>query len=155
LKVTTVGELATFLEKDLIRHFGRHGASLARRARGIDRRSVVTAHEAKSVSHERTFSRDLNDPEALERELEGLSKSVAKRLSASELVAGTVAIKLRYADFTTISRQTSLSVPTNEEEVIIRFAQTLLRRAWQRGRPVRLLGVAARRLSPPIQPRLL
>jgi DNA polymerase-4 len=65
------------------------------------------------------------------------------------MAAGTVAIKLRYFDFTTLTRQMRLSVPTDDEREIYRAALVLLRRAWQRGRPVRLLGVAARELSPP------
>ena len=66
------------------------------------------------------------------------------------MTAATVGLKLRYADFTTLTRQMRLSVPTDDERVIYRTARTLLRRAWQRGRPVRLLGVAGRRLCPPV-----
>jgi DNA polymerase-4 len=65
------------------------------------------------------------------------------------MTAGTVAIKLRYADFTTLTRQTSLAVPTGDEKEIYRAALTLFERTWQRDRPLRLLGVAARQLSPP------
>jgi DNA polymerase-4 len=64
-------------------------------------------------------------------------------------VAGTVAIKLRYADFTTLTRQMKLAVPTDDEREIYRAATVLLSQAWQRGRPVRLLGVAGRDLSRP------
>ena len=66
------------------------------------------------------------------------------------LAAGTVGIKLRYADFTTLSRQMTLSVPTDDAREIYRAALVLLERAWKRGRPVRLLGVAGRHLSPPV-----
>jgi DNA polymerase-4 len=61
-----------------------------------------------------------------------------------------VVIKLRYHDFTTLTRQTRLSVPTDDEREIYRAALALLRRAWQRGRPVRLLGVAGRGLTRPV-----
>lgn len=147
--VNTVGELAQQPEDELRARFGRHGPDMARRARGIDARPVVTEHEAKSVSQETTFSRDLADPQALEEKLRKLSKGVARRLKRSELAAGTVAIKLRYADFTTLTRQMTLAVPTDDEGVIYRAALVLLQRVWQRGRPVRLLGVAGRHLVPP------
>jgi DNA polymerase-4 len=148
--VTTVGELAKLSEIELQARFGRNGADMARRAQGIDNRPVVTEHEAKSVSQETTFSRDLSDPKALRRQLWRLSQGVARRLQRSELAAGTVALKLRYGDFTTLTRQMRLAVPTDDEKVIYRAALALLRRAWQQGRPVRLLGVAGRHLAPPV-----
>jgi len=147
--VTTVGELARLSEEELRARFGKHGIEMAQRARGIDERPVVTEHERKSVSQERTFARDLRDAQALKRELWQLSQGVARHLKRAELAAATIAIKLRYADFTTLTRQMRLAVPTDDERVIYRTARTLLRRAWQRGRPVRLLGVAGRDLSPP------
>jgi DNA polymerase-4 len=122
---------------------------MARRARGIDERPVVTEHERKSVSQERTFARDLRDAEALQRQLWRLSRGVAQHLQGVGLAAGTVAIKLRYSDFTTLTRQMSLAIPTDDERTIYRTALVLLKRTWQRGRPVRLLGVAGRHLSPP------
>ena len=149
LGVATVGELATMPEIELERHFGQQGAAMARQARGIDRRKVVTEHAVKSVSQERTFSRDLTDGEALERHLHRMSQRVAHQLKRKELATGTVAIKLRYADFTTFTRQMTLAVPTDDADLIFQAARTLLQRAWQKERPIRLLGVAARRLAPP------
>jgi DNA polymerase-4 len=147
--VARVGELARLAEEELRARFGQHGADMARQARGIDERPVITEHERKSVSQERTFAHDLRDAKKLRRELWRLSQGVARRLRRAELAAGTVAIKLRYADFTTPTRQMRLAVPTDDEQVIYQAAAALLRRAWQRGRPVRLLGVAGRHLSPP------
>jgi DNA polymerase-4 len=147
--VETVGDLAKLPEEELRARFGRHGVDMARQAQGIDERPVVTEHEPKSVSQERTFARDLRDAAVLKRQLWRLSQGVGRRLKRAELAAGTVAIKLRYADFTTLTRQMRLAVPTDDERMIYRAALILLRRAWQRGRPVRLLGVAGRDLSPP------
>jgi DNA polymerase-4 len=149
MDVTTVGDLAGLSEESLWKGFGRHGPVLARMARGIDERPVVTEYEPKSVSHERTFSRDLADARALRRQLWRLSQGVGKRLRRREVAGETVAIKLRYADFTTLTRQTRLSVPTDNDEEIYQAAVALLRRTWQPGRPVRLLGVAARGLTTP------
>jgi DNA polymerase-4 len=150
MKVTTVGELARVPEDELRARFGQQGAAMARQVHGIDERPLVTAHEPKSVSRERTFAHDLVDADALEEHLWRMSKGVGRRLKRATLAAGTVAIKVRYADFTTLTRQMTLSVPTDDEEEIYRAALTLLRRVWQRGRPVRLLGVAGRQLSPPV-----
>lgn len=147
--VTSVGDLAALPEAELRRRFGRQGSALARQAQGIDQRKVVTKHELKSVSQERTFRRDVANEEKLQEQLMWMSQKVAARLKRKELAAGTVALKLRYADFTTFTRQMSLTVPTDDEDLIFRAAQTLLRQAWKPGRPVRLLGVAARNLSPP------
>jgi DNA polymerase-4 len=149
LGVANVGQLAAIPEEELRRRFGRQGGALARQAKGIDNRPVVTEREPKSVSQERTFSRDQSDPQVLEQQLERMSRKVAERLRSKELAAGTVAIKLRYSDFTTLTRQMTLDVPTNSEQSISRAAQSLLYRAWQPGRPVRLLGVVARRLTRP------
>jgi DNA polymerase-4 len=153
---TTVGDLAQMPVEELRLRFGSQGAGLFRQARGIDRRAVVTEHEIKSVSQERTFRRDIADEKTLYDQLWRLSEKVAERLKRRELAAGTVAIKLRYGDFTTLTRQMTLAVPTDDEQAIFRAARMLLERSWQRGRPVRLLGVATRRLcAPPRQLPLL
>ncbi|MEJ2208630.1 MAG: DNA polymerase IV [Anaerolineae bacterium] len=147
--IETVEALARLDEATLVARFGQHGADMARMARGIDERPIETEHEVKSISQERTFRRDLSDPELLARHLWQQCQEVARRLESAEMCAGTVALKLRYADFETISRQMALDVPTADEKLLYRAALALLRRAWQADRPVRLLGVAARRLSAP------
>jgi len=147
--ITTVAELRRLSEAELKARFGSHGAAMARQARGIDPRPLSTEHEPKSVSQERTFSRDLVTEAGLKRQLWGLSQGVARRLQRAGLTAGTVAIKVRYADFMTLTRQMSLAVPTDDERAIYRAALTLLGRTWQPGRAVRLLGVAGQHLSPP------
>jgi DNA polymerase-4 len=147
MDVTTVGELASVPEQVLRTRFGRNGTAMARQARGIDSQPVVTGRDPKSVSQERTFGRDLAEEEALHEHLRKLSQGVGLRLTKAGLSAGTVAVKLRYADFTTLTRQMTLDVPTDDDEIIYQAALVLLRRAWRRGRPVRLLGVAGRHLS--------
>lgn len=148
--VGTVGELAAVPEETLRARFGRHGVDMARQARGIDERPLLAEHKRKSVSQEATFARDLRDVSGLKRQLWRLCQGVSRRLREAELAAGTVAIKLRYADFATLSRQMTLAVPTDDEREIYRAALVLLKRAWERGRAVRLLGVAARNLSSPV-----
>ena len=155
LGITTVGELARWPAAELQARFGQHGGEMARRAQGIDPRPVVVEHEVKSVSQETTFAQDLAETVALKRQLWTLSQGVSQRLQRAGLAAGTMVLKLRYADFTTLTRQTTLAVPTNDARVIDRAALTLLERAWQPGRPVRLLGVAGRRLSLPVGQMML
>jgi DNA polymerase-4 len=147
--VTTVGELAGVPEEELRARFGKHGAAMARHAQGIDHRPLALERETKSVSQERTFARDLARLNALKHHLWRLSQGVADRLHRAELVGGTIGIKVRYADFTTLTRQMSLMEPTDGEERIYRTALVLLERTWQAGRPVRLLGVVASQLCPP------
>jgi DNA polymerase-4 len=149
LGVKTVGDLARLPEDELRARFGRHGAEMAQQARGIDERPVVTERERKSVSQETTFARDLRDADALRKHLWQLSQGVAQWLKEERLAASTIAVKLRYADFTTLTRQMKLAAPTDDAQEIHRAAVILFERAWQRGRPVRLLGVAGRNLSPP------
>lgn len=149
LGLRTIGDLARVSADRLERRFGKHGRSMHRRARGIDDRAVGTSNERKSISKERTFSGNLTEPKDLARRLWKLSRMVSARLQRSGLVGGTIALKLRYADFTTLSRQRSLSRPTDHAKMIYRVALDLLKRAWERDRPVRLLGVGAHDLSPP------
>jgi DNA polymerase-4 len=146
---TTVGDLAQLSDGELATRFGDHGAAMAQRARGIDRRPVVTEHERKSVSRETTFIQDLRELGALKRELWRLSQSVAQRLERAGVVAGTITIKLRYDDFETLTRQMSLDVPTDDDVRIYRAALVLLRQAWECDRAVRLLGVGGSDLTQP------
>jgi DNA polymerase-4 len=147
--IDTVGELASESSEDLYAHFGNRAAEMVKLAQGNDKRPVTTERERKSVSQERTFSHDLKDDKALRKQLWRLSQGVAHHLQKAGLAAGTVTLKLRYSDFSTLTRQMSLSVPTDNERTIYRAALVLLRRTWERGRPVRLLGVAGHQLSQP------
>ncbi|MFD5225375.1 DNA polymerase IV [Microbacterium sp. NPDC058342] len=125
------------------------GPALAQRmqqlARGEDARSVETERAEKSIGHEETFERDIIDADLLRSELLRLADRVGGRLRSSGWQAGAVAIKIRFADFTTLSRSTSLSEPT---EVGQRLGDTAVALFDQIGRrdPVRLVGVRAERL---------
>jgi nucleotidyltransferase/DNA polymerase involved in DNA repair len=147
--VVTVGELAALPEETLVARFGKQGREMARHARGIDHRSLQTEREAKSISQERTFARDLADERALKAELRKLSQGVSQRLRAAELAACTLSLKLRYANFETLTRQTTLEIATDDDQVIYETALALLQRAWKRRRAVRLLGVGGQNLVAP------
>ena len=133
LGMETIGDIARWDEIDLAQRFGKHGASLARRARGIDNRPIVTEREAKSISRETTFARDVDDPVELRRVLGDLSQQVSERLRRKSLAGKTVQIKLRWPDFTTPTRQTTLPVPVADARTIHATAVQLFDELWRDG----------------------
>lgn len=147
--IHTIGEIAAYPQANLRRLFGQHGEDLARRARGIDARPVSISRGVKSISQENTFAKDVNEEAKLLETIRRQSKSVSRRLKKAELTGMTVKIKLRWPDFTTITRQITLESPTDDQEVIYSNAKSLLERNWRRNRPVRLIGVGVSHLEPP------
>lgn len=141
LELHTIGDLARCPPGELARRFGKHGEELAQRARGLDDRPVENDGEAKSVSKETTFSRDVTDVMQLQRTLRSLSDGVGRRLRQDGLSGTTVKLKLRWADFTTLTRQVTLPAPTHHDEAIYAAVLDLFRKTWTKGRPVRLVGV--------------
>ena len=148
LGAQTIADILKIPEAQLIHHFGKMGADLALRARGIDDRPVETVRETKSISQEVTFDRDVQAGHELERTLRRLSEGVGYRLRQSNLNGVTVKIKLRWPDFTTLTRQTTLLQATDQDGVIYATALELFRAVWQAGRAVRLLGVGVSGLAP-------
>jgi DNA polymerase IV len=140
LGVATMGDLAALPPDLLTRRFGKHGATLALRARGIDDDPVSDGAPAKSISHEHTFDIDTNDPALIERTLLAMADGVAGRLRSAGLRAATVQVKIRDSSFRTITRQRTLAEPTDLAEPIWRTA-TELARPEIRGLKIRLLGV--------------
>ena len=147
LGLSTLGQLASLPAASLEGMFGPHGAVLAQRAQGMDASPVAGGSEAKSVSREGTFGVDVVDSEHLRAVLRGFSESVASQLRGTRRRARTVSLKLRYEDFTTISRSLTLRQPASSNEAIFDAAAELLEklRAKER-RPVRLIGVGASNL---------
>jgi len=144
--VRTIGDLAALPPDLLVRRFGKHGASLVDRARGIDPDPVHDGDPAKSVGHEHTFDVDSSDPEVIERTLLAMADGVAGRLRSAGVRAGTVTVKIRDSGFHTITRQRTLAEPTDLTEPIFRAALELAR-PEVRGIRVRLLGVTASNLG--------
>ncbi len=149
LGVQTIGDLARLPVETLRAHFGSQGEALWHAARGEDDSPVIPEHEARSLSREETFARDISDAVALRRELLRLSDAVAARLRRHNLQARTVTLKLRYGDFTTITRQATLAEPADSGPALYARALALFEAAWERGRPVRLVGVGAANLVRP------
>jgi DNA polymerase-4 len=148
LGIQKVGDLARLDESELNRRFGKWGLALAGKARGEDAggwfdNEVGEDLDAKSISHEHTYNQDTADAVQLESTLMRLSEMVGRRLREANFYARTVQLKLRYKDFTTITRAHTLSNPTQLDTEIFEEIRRLFRRNWRAGFEVRLLGVQA------------
>jgi len=137
---TTIADIQRSDETELMRRFGVEGRRLWRLARGIDDRSVSPDREAKSVSAETTFERDVSDFRSLERTLWDMTERVSARLKAQEIAGHTVTLKLKTADFRIRTRAHTLEAPTQLAARIFAAARELLAREAD-GTKFRLLGV--------------
>ena len=144
LGVRTVGELARLPEAMLGRVLGElHARQLLALSRGEDERPVVPYEAPKSVSHEETFDHDLDDEPEILRQLLGLSRRVGSRLRKDGYVARTVSIKVRLANFTTLTRSRTLGRPTDVAADLYDVASALYLGLPGARRRIRLLGVQA------------
>ena len=148
MNVRTVDDLRTLSIDQLINRFGHWGRTLWEHARGIDERPVSSEHDRKSLSTERTFRKDLRDIGEMNDTLTRMANEVATSLERRNLAASTVTIKVRYSDFTTITRSRTLPLPTTDSARIGACARELLDHTDARERSVRLLGVGASNLLP-------
>ncbi|MEX0718291.1 MAG: DNA polymerase IV [Planctomycetaceae bacterium] len=139
--VRTIGALRRLDPQVLHRHFGRQGEHLWQLAHGIDERPVVPDREAQSVSHETTFPVDISDHEVLRAWILELTEHVGRRLRRNGLRGRTVQLKLRFADFRTLTRAHTLPQPTDITREICEAAAELLERALPERLAIRLLGV--------------
>jgi DNA polymerase-4 len=149
--IHTIGDIANYPERELIARFGENGRDLWRHAQGRDDRPIATEHETKSISQEVTFVRDVSSDRELEKTIREQAASVAKQLRQNDLAGKTVKLKLRWPDFTTLSRQTTLAQATDLEEEIASTAAALLRSVRRSGQAVRLIGVGVSGLGAPIR----
>jgi len=151
LGIHTIGDIARWPESDLIRLFGENGRDLARHAKGQDDRPIVTERETKSISQEVTFSRDVRDDKSLEKTLREQAEEVARQLRKNNLAGATIKLKLRWPNFTTLTRQTTLPHSTDQKDEIAETALHLMRAVRRSGQAVRLIGVGVSGLGPPIR----
>jgi DNA polymerase-4 len=146
LGIHQVGDLAKLDDAYLEEKFGKWGLALAGKSRGFDAggwfdTEVGADTEAKSISHEHTYNEDTADAQQLEATLMQLSQMVGRRLRESRFFARTIQLKLRYKDFTTITRAHSLPDATQIDTEIFQQIRILFRKNWKKGSAVRLLGV--------------
>jgi DNA polymerase-4 len=150
--IRTIGDITTTPADELEARLGVLARRLKNLALGIDHRPVVSDWEARSISNERTFARDIADAGDLREIADTLSEMVAKRLRKSGLLAQTVQIKARYPDFTTLTRAVTLAEPTEQTQAIRDAARDLLEnKLGRKGRPLRLLGVGVSNFVHPEQ----
>ena len=143
LGIRTGADLRARPEAELIEHFGQVGRHYFRIARGIDERQVSATRKRKSLGTERTFDKDVQDPARMSEIMTQLSATVAAGLDKHRLGARTLTIKVRYADFTTVTRSHSVRTPLQAAQEIARLSELLLSRTEAGQRAVRLLGVTA------------
>ncbi len=148
LGIRRVGDLAKLDESFLASHFGRWGLALAGKARGADAGGWFDApvgadEDPKSISHEHTFGEDSAERDRLETTLLKLSEMVAKRLREHKLYSRTIQLKLRYEDFTTLTRACTLDHATQLDREVAGAAIQLFRETWDKKTRIRLLGVHA------------
>jgi DNA polymerase-4 len=146
--IRRIGDLAALDNKVLESRFGKWGLALAGKSQGLDAGGWFDAEigsrgAPKSVSHEHTFNEDTRDADQLEATLAHLAEKVARRLREHGLKARTIQLKLRYSDFSTITRAQSLPAPTALDIGLIEASRRLLRTNWERHREIRLIGIHA------------
>ena len=149
--ITTCGQLARCDLRALQALFGRHAKSMQDRAEGIDVRKISSRRgQRKSISHERTFSQDVDDREELESHLLNMAGTISSTLKERSMIAHTIRLKIRWADFTTFTRQITKDIGTDDDRQIFEAALVLLKRNWQGKKKIRLLGVGVSGLEKPI-----
>src|SRR5258706_1974402 len=124
----------------LEKYVGKWGKSLWQKAHGIGSAEIATYWEQKSMSHENTFDKDHTDIKFLHSELVRLTEKTAYSLREDEVMTGCVTVKIRYSDFETTSRQETIDY-TALDDLLIAKVKDLFNKSYQKGRPVRLLGV--------------
>ena len=152
LGIRTVGDMARKDEHFLDEHLGKWGLALAGKARGEDAGAwfageIGDLDAAKSISHEHTYNEDTADVTQIEATLMRLSEMVARRLREQKFHARTLQLKLRYKDFTTITRAHSVETPTQLDNEIFSEIRRLFHANWRKGAEIRLLGVQASSFS--------
>jgi DNA polymerase-4 len=152
--IRTVADVAATPVTSLKKVLGATGEHVYRLSWGIDPRAVTPVRLEKSIGAEETFAVDTGDHSVISRELLRLSHRTAGRLRASGMVARTVALKLRYADFSTITRSRTVHTPVDSAQLIHAVALQLLESVGPRPMTVRLVGIRAEQLEEAAQTSL-
>ncbi|MDR0418706.1 MAG: DNA polymerase IV [Prevotellaceae bacterium] len=142
LGIHTGADLKRFSEVELIHHFGKAGRAYYLNARGIDDREVMPNRERKSIGAEETFQEDIGIFSWLEVEMEKVALEVMQRVSDKSFYGKTLTLKIKYADFTTITRSRTLPIPIKNFDVLWSNAKELLENIDLSEKKVRLLGLS-------------
>ena len=147
LNVKTFKDLRQIPVEILEKNFGKHGAAMHLLSMGIDERDVEPEREPKSIGHEQTFMKDILNPDQAKKEILSLANRVALRMRREEVRGSTVSLKVKYSDFTQITRAATLPEPTDDSMEIYATSCRLLKKTAVGKRPVRLLGISLSQLS--------
>lgn len=147
LGIYTIEDIAKTPLEILEKHIGKWGESLWNKAHGLGSAEINTDWEQKSISHENTFDKDYTDIAFLHSELVRLTEKTAYSLREDEKLTGCITVKIRYSDFETTSRQESVNYTALDDELIAKVKE-LFNKSYQKGRPVRLLGVRFSQMIP-------
>lgn len=145
--VETVKVLSDIPVEMLQNLLGKNGTELWRRANGIDDTPVIPYHEQKSVSTENTFSQDTIDLQFIHRELIRMTEKIAFELRRQNKLTGCVTVKLRYSNFETFTRQTTIPY-TNADHILQQVAMELFKKLYERRILIRMLGIRFTHLVP-------
>ncbi len=141
-----IGDILKNTEEELEKKLGKWGTDLYKKAQGIHTGEVHSYHEAKSISTENTFEENKTDIPFLLSELVRMTEKIAYELRKDEKLAGCISVKIRYPDFETTSRQTTIDYTFRDDE-LIPVAIDLFHKLYKKGRPIRLLGVRLSELT--------
>lgn len=144
--IRLIGDILKHSPESLEKKLGRYGSELWQKAQGIHTGEVHAWHEAKSISTENTFEENKSDVDFLLSELVRMTEKIAYELRQDEKLAGCIAVKIRYPDFETTSRQTTINYTFRDDE-LIPVAMDLFHKLYRKGTPVRLLGVRLSELT--------
>jgi DNA polymerase IV len=149
LNIHTFRDLSRMPVQLLERKFGKYGVRMHQLSIGIDDRDVIPEHDAKSIGHEDTFDENILDLDKAKKELLSQAERVARRMRREEVTGKTVTLKVKYSDFTLITRSVSLPEATDDAHEIYATACALLEKTQTGRRPVRLLGISMSGLQSP------
>lgn len=144
--IKTIADINARTKEELEERLGKWGGDLWQKSFGIHTREVSQYHEAKSISTENTFFDNLTDMNLVMSELVRQTEKIAFELRQDGKVAGCIAVKIRYPDFETTSRQTTVPYTCADDE-IIPIAKELFHKLYKKGKPIRLLGVRLSELT--------
>jgi len=147
LNIKTGGDLRQCSQAQLTEYFGKNGTFFYHIVRGNDQRPVQTSRIRKSVGAERTLKQDTTDTELITEILESLINKVCAVLKTKETLCKTITLKIRYSDFTTITRSVSCKAPISAKHQILTYLPELIKKTEAGLRPIRLLGISTSNLT--------
>jgi len=149
MNLFTGADLKKLSENDLVKYFGKTGHFYYKIVRGIDEREVQPHRETKSLGAEDTFTYDLETAEQMHKEIDRIGLTVFNRLQKSQLSGRTITLKIKYSDFTQITRNQSFAHPISDYDTITEVARQLLEKVDIEEKTVRLLGISLSNFGEP------